>query len=385
MIDRAERLRALIEEEIRRNGPMSFERFMERALYEPDLGYYAATGGEARGPGVDFRTSPLAGRVFALLVASQVEQCWQVLGEPEEFTLVEFGAGSGALARGVVGRLHERARWPGRGRYLMVDPYTSAAPGAAASASAEAPEAAAAPRFADEDAALRALGEAPALVLSNEYLDALPVRRFVIRGGRVREIRVAGGADRGAFVEVESEIEGAEADPASLPPAPLPDGFQFEDHRRARQWMERVGAALCRGFVLTLDYGYRRAERFRPERAVGTCLAYRCHRVERDLLSRPGEQDLTSHVDFDELIEAGARHGLEPLGVTDQMRFLTALAAPLGILEGEPISSIQWRERLEFKELIRPGGMGTAFKVLAQAKGVRLRSPLRGFVDPFAR
>jgi SAM-dependent MidA family methyltransferase len=377
MEDRKAPLCALIEEEIRRTGPISYERFMERALYEPGLGYYSVSAGEARGPGVDFRTSPLAGRVFAFLVATQVEQCGEVLGKPEELTLVEFGAGSGVLARGVVACLEERGRWPARGRYLMVDPHAApVAPAASGSG--------AAPRFAEEDEALRALGEGPALVLSNEYLDALPVRRFVLRDGRPREIRVGCGAGPGAFVEVETEAAGAET-PRPPPDTPeLPEGFQFEDHRRARRWMERVGAALRRGFVVTLDYGYRKSERFRPERAAGTCLAYRRHRVEGDLLARPGEQDLTSHVDFDDLIEAGRRHGLEPLGLTDQMRFLTALAAPLGILEGEPGSAAQWRERLAFKDLIRPGGMGTAFRVLVQAKGVGPHPPLRGLVDPFA-
>jgi SAM-dependent MidA family methyltransferase len=378
-MDRAGRLRALIEEEIRRSGPVSFERFMERALYEPGLGYYAA-GGEARGPGADFRTSPLAGRVFALLVASQLAQCWEILGTPEEFTLVEFGAGSGVLARGLVASLRERARWPGRGRYLMVDPYAASRLEAASAGAAEA----AGPRYVGEGEALRALAEGPAVVLSNEYLDALPVRRFVIRGGRAREIRIDRAAGPDAFVEVEAEIGPAEADLGSFPLPPLPEGFQFEDHRRARQWMERVGAALSRGFVLTFDYGYRRAERFRPERAAGTCLAYRRHRLERDLLARPGEQDLTSHVDFDDLIETGARHGLEALGLTDQMRFLTALAARLGILEGEPGSAAQWQERLAFKELIRPGGMGTAFRVLVQSKGAGPHPPLIGLVDPFA-
>jgi SAM-dependent MidA family methyltransferase len=384
MMDRTARLRALIEEEIRRSGPISFERFMERALYEPGLGYYCAAGGEARGPGVDFRTSPLAGRVFALLVASQIEQCRDLLGAPEDFALVEFGAGSGALARGILASLQARGRWPARGRYLMVDPHAEAAARTVAQAAEPAGAVGPAPRFAGEDEGLRALGEGPAFVLSNEYLDALPVRRFVVRDGRMREIRVGCGPSPDALVEIEAEVEGPETLPVPPPPAGLPEGFQFEDHRRAREWMERVGGALQRGFVLTLDYGYRRAERFRPERAAGTCLAYERHRVERDLLSRPGEKDLTSHVDFDELIEAGARHGLEALGLTDQMRFLTALAAPLGILEGEPASPAQWRERLAFKELIRPGGMGTAFSALAQAKGVASHPPLRGLVDPFA-
>lgn len=395
MSERARRLRRLIAEEIRERGPVSFERFMERTLCEPGLGYYAA-GGEPRGPGVDFRTSPQAGEIFARLLASQVEECWRRLGAPEDLAVVEFGAGAQDLARGVVEALEAAGAWPARGLYLAVDlprPATEARP-----APEGAPETPARswPRRAEEAQALRVLAERPAVVLSNEFADALPVRRFVVRSGRPLEVRVglapasfgdgAGGDPdpEPAFAEVEAEVEDPEARAALRGLPDLPDGFQFEVGLRARSWIEAVGGALGRGYVITLDYGYRRTERFRPERAGGTLLSYHRHRVERDPLARAGEQDLTSHVDFDDLIEAGRRAGLELVGLTDQMRFLTALAAPLGVIEGEPEGEGAWRDRLAFKELIRPGGMGTTFRVLVQAKGVPAAA-LRGLADPFCR
>lgn len=395
MSERARALRRLIAEEIRARGPVPFERFMERALYEPGLGYYSA-GGEARGPGIDFRTSPQVHPIFARLLASQVEECWRLLGAPEGFVVVEFGSGSMDLARGVMEALAREGAWPRGARYLAVDlPRPSAAVGGDARGGAL-PEGAAArgsggpaPEPAGEAEALRAVGAPAAVVLSNEFVDALPVRRLVMRGGAPREVRVgldprapAGGDP--AFVEVEAEVVEPELAGALRSLPDLPDGFHFEIHPRARAWIEAVGRALERGYVLTLDYGYRRGERFRPERADGTVAAYHRNRAVRDLCARAGEQDLTCHVDFDELIEAGRGAGLALLGLTEQMRFLTALAAPLGLLEGEPSGAAAWRERLAFKELIRPGGMGTAFRVLAQGKGVPA-APLRGLGDPFAR
>jgi len=394
--ERGERLRRLIVEEIRARGPIPFERFMEHALYEPGLGYYACAGKEG-GPGIDFRTSPQVGAIFARLVAAQVEECWRRLGEPNRFRVVEFGAGALELARGIVQALEAAAAWPSGSLYLAVDPYARAASADAGVPSADAPGSSSSPRPVDQPEALRALAGGEGVVLSNELIDAMPVRRFVARSGRALEVRVglAGAAPPaadpragargpgGAFVEVEAEVQDAEAREALRGLPPVADGFQFEINLRARAWMEEVGRALRRGYVLTFDYGYRRVERFRPERAAGTLLAYHRHRVERDLYARVGEQDLTSHVDFEDLIDAGRRAGLDLVGLTDQMRFLTAHARRLGILEGEPASAAAWRERLAFKELIRPGGMGTTFRVLAQAKDAP-RGALTGFEDPFA-
>ncbi len=369
------RLRGLIAEEIHGKGPMKFERFMELALYEPGLGYYA-TAGPRHGPGVDFRTSPQVGSIFARLLAHQIEECRRRLGSEGDFTIIEYGAGALDLARGIIRILAEQGAWPASSRYLCVDPHSQT-------------EVAGGPERVSEAEALEALGQRGSVVISNEFLDALPVRRLVKRREGLHEIRVGvetnsgAGGDDDLFVDMECPLASDEAAMLEKMIPALPDGFQFEWSPRARAWMSRIGRALDRGYVITLDYGYRRNERYRPERASGTLLAYHRHRVERDLYARVGEQDLTSHVDFDDLIEAGEGAGLVCLGLTDQMRFLTALAGHLGLLEGEPGSPEAWRERLAFKELIRPGGMGTAFRVLIQATSATF-GPLRGLEDPFA-
>ncbi|MEE9217709.1 MAG: SAM-dependent methyltransferase [Acidobacteriota bacterium] len=389
-----ERLRSLIAEEIRRSGPISFERFMERALYEPGLGYYATRRSE-RGPGVDYHTSPQVGSIFARLLAAQIEECRRRLGDPDPFSIVEFGAGSLQLARGITAHVAGQSSGPRQARYLAVE-----LAGVTGGENASVPlrtgpagrSALPVSRVAEQEA-LAALADGGAVVISNEFVDALPVRRFIMRSGKLREIRVgilqapAGAAPRGEsprFAEVEQELEPREAERLVAGIPELAEGFQFEINARGRTWMERVAGALSHGFVITFDYGYRRSERFRPEHASGTLLGYFRNRLEHDLFTRVGEQDLTSHVDYDDLIEAGNRHGLCCLGLTDQMRFLTALARRLGLLEQEPESAAQWRERLAFKELIRPGGMGTAFRVLIQATAQSL-GPLTGLEDPFAR
>ena len=368
------RLHGLIAGEIRGKGPITFERFMERALYEPGLGYYA-TAGARHGPGVDFQTSPRVGSVFARLLAHQIEQCRRRLGSGGDFTIIEYGAGALDLARGITRVLAEQDAWPASSRYLCVDPYSQA-------------EIRGIPERVSEVEALEVLGQGGSVVLSNEFLDALPVRRLVKHRDGLHEICVGveAGPDAGgegdSFVDIERPLADDEAAMLEKMIPTLPDGFQFEWSPRARAWMGRIGSALDRGYVITLDYGYRRNERYRPERASGSLLGYHRHRVERGLYARVGEQDLTSHVDFDDLIEAGEGAGLVCLGLTDQMRFLTALAGHLGLLEGEPGSPEAWKERLAFKELIRPGGMGTAFRVLIQATSADL-GPLHGLKDPF--
>jgi SAM-dependent MidA family methyltransferase len=176
------------------------------------------------------------------------------------------------------------------------------------------------------------------------------------------------------LVEEEGELSSPTvADYLDRYGAPLGEGQVAEVHLAMLAWLEQATAALERGFLLTIDYGYPAQDLYRPGRQRGSLLAYRQHRAGEDWLSLPGEQDLTAHVNFTALEERGRELGLEPLGGATQASFLLALVRASRCAELEPAGANQLeklRTRQALKQLIHPEGMGEAFRVLVQAKGV---------------
>ncbi len=209
-------------------------------------------------------------------------------------------------------------------------------------------------------------------IFSNELLDALPVHRVVREGGELREIwvNVAGNS----FVEQRGPLSTpALAEYFAAQGIELAEGQQAEAGLEACRWIEDAGRRLGRGFVLTVDYGHPARELYNDRHMRGTLLAYERHRASEDFYRAPGEQDLTAHVNFTALEMWGARAGLETIGVTSQGHFLLALASQneFADLYGNERSEIgRLRAHLLFKNLIHPEGMGEAFHVLIQRKGL---------------
>lgn len=356
-------LTGILLERIRREGPITFAQFMQACLYHPEHGYYSR---QADTPGKgDYFTSPDLGPVFARLLARQFGEMWAALGRPPQFDLVECGAGRGRLAEQVLTAAHEQQeRFFNALHITLVE--TSPARRAAAQASLK--------HFGERVAVYEQLppGSVVGCVFSNELLDALPVHRVVQRADGLREIYVAERKDK--LVEQEGELSAAAvADYLERYATPLEAGQLAEAHLAALAWLERAAAALERGFVLTIDYGYRARELYGPGHLRGTLMAYRLHRAHEEWLAWPGEQDLTAHVNFTALETRGQDLGLDSLGLTTQTNFLLALAragefADLGAAEACDFD--QTALRLAFKQLIHPEGMGEAFKVLLQVKGV---------------
>ncbi|MGH2460645.1 MAG: SAM-dependent methyltransferase, partial [Chloroflexota bacterium] len=176
-----------IQLEIERAGPMTFDRFMERALYEPGLGYYASlSNAETGGPGAlaDFQTSPQAHPAFGFCVARYLRRVWDALGQPRRFVIVEPGAGAGELARQIRDGLAEEGASP-RVEYHAVD--------ARSGALGEGVLGEGAPRWWRSLDDLRQAGVRAHAVVSNEFFDALPVHRVVWLDGRLRESYVDWG------------------------------------------------------------------------------------------------------------------------------------------------------------------------------------------------
>jgi SAM-dependent MidA family methyltransferase len=340
---------------------------MALCLYHPEFGYYAQ-GQERSGVAGDYFTSSDLHPVFARLVARQAAEIWEAMGCPRPFTWVEMGAGRGLFASDFLS-------WTAR-----------ALPEFAAALDYVAIELSAPRRCRIQNrlagvelkgkvvllANLEELAPVEGCFFSNELVDAFPVSVVTRTGGRLKEIYVIAEGDS------LREKPGPISDPAIAAYiaryAPqLEQGDRVEVNRQAQEWIRAVATKLARGFVLTIDYGDTANRLYTLNRSRGTLLAYRGHTVNEDFFSSPGETDLTSHVNFSALMDAGRPAGLETAGFTTQERFLLALgesnqfadAYDPGQTEVEMLQA-----RLKLKRLISPEGMGNIFKVLVQQRGI---------------
>ena len=355
---------ALIAARIQAGGPIPFAEFMGECLYHPEHGYYSRLGMQRRG---DYYTSVDVHAIFGRLIARQLAEMWTLLGSPVPFLAVESGAGVGRLAANILDfAARELPSFYAAAEYIAVE----------RSAARRAEHAAA---FASHAGTGRASSspEIPAniaagCIFSNELVDALPTHRVVMEGGRLREIYV--GYKDGRFVEMLREpstpaIEGYFHDQGIA----LPEGHHAEAGLVACRWIEDAGRALGKGFVMTIDYGHEARALYDERHNRGTLLAYLDHKVTENVLEAPGEQDLTSHINFTALDLWGRRAGLERTGLVTQSQFLVALGRAnefADLYEPGQSEMDKLRARLALKSLIHPEGLGETFQVLIQHKGI---------------
>lgn len=352
----SDQLRSLIRNDIAAAGGwISFARYMELALYAPQLGYY--TGGARKfGTAGDFVTAPELTPLFAACLATQVGQ-WLEQGLDE---VLEAGAGSGALAADLLLALERLGRLPARYRILELSGELRARQ--------QATLAERAPHLAARVEWLDALPEAfDGVVVGNELLDALPVH-LVRWGEPVLERGVAVDA-AGALVWQERPATGAVLAAArDIPAAP---GTLSELGLAARAWVASLAERLGRGALLLIDYGFPRGEYYLPQRAEGTLMCHYRHHAHADPFWWPGLNDITAHVDFTAVADAGFEAGLEVLGYTSQASFLMncGLLRQLEALH-EPGGTAYLRAASLANRLINPAEMGELFKVMALGRGV---------------
>ena len=362
-------LTEILRARIATTGPIPFRDFMDAALYHPEHGYYTS-GRASIGRGGDFFTSVSTGPLFGALLARQFAEMWMRLGEPAEFTIVEHGAHRGDCARDVLTAL--RAQSPScfaTTRCDIIEPsdFMRAAQNETLI------------EFADRVRWFPDLATLPPFAgvhFSNELPDAFPVHAVVWDGAAWRESHVALDGERFVFTDRAITSAPLRAALAHLPPVPA--GYRTEINLAAPEWIDALAAKVTRGFVLVIDYGFSRAEYYRPERTTGTLTGYAQHRRVDDILASPGETDLTAHVDFTTLAERATTAGLRVAGYTDQHHFIVALGAqhfPGSI----PDTAASQRELRAFKTLMHPQMMGRSFQVLALEKATASPAPLTGF------
>ena len=329
-----------------------FARFMARALTEPGLGYYA-TSRERPTRGGDFLTAPELHPFFGRLVGRQLDEGWRRMDEPARFVVREYGAGLGTLERTVRAglaadgsRLADALDWEpvDVGTGTPVAPVTGA-------------------------------------VVANEFLDALPVHRVVVRGGVLLERYVAWRY--GWFVEEEGPPSTPRlASLLKLDGVRLAEGQAADVGLAAVDWSEQLGAQLARGIALVIDYSHPADELYGPRRMAGTLMTYRNHQVGDDPFAYVGRQDLTAHVDVTAVDRAVRASGLIALGQTTQAQYVTSmgLGGLLDTLGHDPSTDAQayLLARSSVTRLLDPRYLG-GFKVLAWGRGIGADPPLRGF------
>ncbi len=362
--------RVIRDEIVAAGGRITFERFMALALGHPEHGYYARA--DLRwGRDGDFETSPEVHPVFGYLWARQVRECWEQLGRPETYDLIEVGGGSGAFIASMLTWLRERApECFAATRATVLDGHPR--------------------RLEEQRAVLERLGlraehvlldawlarpeAVRGVIISNELFDALPVHLVQVDGGRLEEIYVGLGAGGLALESGPISTPALTAHLGVLGLGPG-EGCTAEIGLVAPVVMERLASRLEGGYVLTIDYGYPAAELYASWRRNGTLLAFRHHSPQPDLLDAPGLTDLTAHVDFTALAAAGTRAGLEAGPLTTQARALIALGL------GDAIEAARARMAEDFgayaaarraaDTLIEPAGLGR-IRVLAMARAAPL-------------
>lgn len=367
-------LEVRIRREIRARGRISFARFMELALYDPQGGYYAR-GPECLGQRGDFFTASDVGHHFGRCLARQLREIDRLLGAPRPFDVLEFGAGRGLLARDLVDAL--RVLDPplaARLRLTLIDRSTAMR----RAASRQVPEARV---LAPEDVG----GGHCGCVLAVELFDALPAHRVRRRAGRLLELYV-GLDEAGRLAETEGPPAPEVERMARRYGAAAREGSEAEVSLCAADQLETMARALDRGVVIIVDYGDRPSQLYGASRPLGTLLAYQRHTVHQRYFDCVGEQDLTALVNFSALEDRATEIGMQVLGLTTQDRFLIAN----GILESFQAGASDSREprrvkqRLQALALIHPQGMGRVFKVQLLAKGCASSPSLAGLADPFA-
>jgi SAM-dependent MidA family methyltransferase len=370
-------LEARLRERIQREGPISFYEWMQSALYDEREGYYCAAPGRQGRTG-DYRTAPEMSPLFAASFAGYFAQLFAELDSPEQFTIFEVGAGSGDFAQGVLSTLQSEYPQVFAATRYVIEEFSSTSRERCASRLTDFGDRLSVRSPTVTEGSLRnialpdgrASDKITGIIFSNELIDAFPVHRVVMRNGSLRQLFV--GVDDSEFIWQEKELETAISDYCDRTGLTLHEGQIAEINLDVEAFIAWAAVSLERGYVITVDYGAERDELLNsPERQQGTLRAFRSHQFARDALANPGQQDLTTTIDWTQIREAGEREGLQTLRFARLDQFLIGaglLNRVAAISQTVTDTAAALQLTTSARELIMPGGMAASFQVLIQAK-----------------
>lgn len=351
---------------IRKSGPLTFAHFMEMALFDPEDGYYS------RGKAAeDYYTSPSAHPAFGALIALQLEQMWEIMDKPREFTVVEMGAGRGLLAEDILDFVCGWSREFYKSlRYIAIErgiQKTGSSP----------PQA--------DDSKLQKIKSnlipfrnITGCFLSNELVDSFPVHLIVKQDGKLREIFV--GLEDEKLMEVTGELSSDELEKyLAEQGVNMEEGQRVEVNLESLNWLREAGGSLNNGYIITIDYGHEAPLLYSRRFFQGTLLCYHQHNYTDNPYIRMGQQDITSHVNFTALMKEGETLGLSTIALVTQAQFLRNLGLDV-FLQALARAGLPQKEyyanQIALRNLASPQGTGD-FRVLMQGKDTR-DVPLNG-------
>jgi SAM-dependent MidA family methyltransferase len=356
-------LEEIIRREIRARGPMTFARFMELALYHPEHGYYAS--GRARiGRNGDFFTNVSVGSVFGKLIAAQFLEIWEKLDRPRRFIIAEQGAHDGQFAHDALSALAKSDFFAALS-YVIIEPFPvwrKRQQGTLAD-------------FREKISWFESIDQLEPFTgvhFSNELFDALPVHLVVAAGNEWKEIFVTSADEQLRFEEGDISSSDLEFALRNLSRATHGSQPRREVSIAGSKLMHQIAEKLSRGVILTIDYGFSRDQFYSAERSTGTLQVRSGHRKLASPFEQIGRADISSHVQWTSLIEAGESVGARKLGLIDQYHFLTGILTQLF-----PPTDFSAADKRALQTLLHPEMLGRSFQVLALGKN--FTGPLSGF------
>jgi SAM-dependent MidA family methyltransferase len=358
-------LEVIRREILAQGGIIPFVRFMELALYCPNLGYYE-TKTDSVGRRGDFFTSVSVGELFGQLLAFQFSNWLEELKiQNPKNKIVEAGAHDGKLAKDILTWLKlNRPSLFERLEYCIIEPSKE--------------------RQKWQSETLKefnicwlsglnpsALPPFNGIIFSNELLDAFPIHRFGWDAGQKKwfEWGVAADGERLAWAKIQKAQDDLPSFILNLPPSlleVLPDNYTLETSPAAENWWRAAANSLKSGKLLTADYGLTEEELLSPSRKSGTLRAFYKHHFADDVLAHPGEQDLTAHVNFSAMQKAGEGAGLKTDSFLTQAKFLAQTLEKT--LKDKTFGDWTPPRARQFQTLTHPEHLGRAFRVLTQSR-----------------
>ncbi len=372
-------LLSILFDQIEKRGALTIAEFMALALYHPQHGYYTSAARRTGREG-DFYTSVDVSSLFGELLAAQVEECWDVMGRPAAFDIVEAAAANGQLSRDILDALARDA--PACAAAVRLHLVETSGAARAVQREVLGPHAA---HLASSSAAMPQHIEG--IVLANELLDALPVHGVVMGDDGLHErfVTERGGRLVERVGPISTEVLPHYFERLGIM---LEPGWRAEVNLSALAWAARTMDRLARGFLVIIDYGHEAPDLFNEAHAGGTLTTYARHVAEHGdgttpaWLVGPGSRDITSHVDFTSVPRAIQERGGAVLGLVDQTYFLLGLGLTERLeREAQDQSTGAVRRRLAARTLMWPGGLGSTHKVLVAARDVG-RPSLRSLRQP---
>ncbi|MCG7756467.1 MAG: SAM-dependent methyltransferase [Nitrosomonas sp.] len=353
------------------NNWISFEHYMNLALYAPGMGYYSS-GATKLGSAGDFVTAPEISPLFGRTLAQQL---WQISQHLTRFNILEFGAGSGKLARDILLELEKSAALPEK--YYILEVSADLRERQQSRLKQEIPH------LADRIEWLEQLPDQfTGVVLANEVLDAMPVHIVKWHDDTVLERGVTWQNDQFAWqdrvIQDQELLTIAQQLTPEISPDNQPIDYVSEINLAAVHFMRSLTSTLQQGIILLIDYGFGRSEYYHPQRNQGTLMCHYRHHAHDDPFYLPGLQDITSHIDFSAITQAGQSGGLVLLGYTTQAYFLLncGITGILAQTSAEDTSHYLPQSG-QVQKLVSPAEMGELFKVIAFGKN--FFEPLSGF------